>query len=393
MNSQVLNSRKNELLNAQEAMLNAAQESKSKLTAAQEETFANHTAEITSIDQTLTRMEAIAKGKREVGAPSTEVFVPKETKSGKKQFSAEYHEAFWARFKNRNFQNTTNLNEGSNANGDYLVPVTLDGTIVSLAPLESAMRKLALVIPTEMDIKLPAQLSKTTAVAKAESLTVTDASFGGAAPTFTQVTLGSHMAGSVVPVSFELAQDVPALQAFLNADILRGIQNYEEIKFINGNGTTEPQGILTGATAALTAALSASASLDFIGDLNSAYYDNASFLMNRKTGIAFRKTQLSANQFNAYWTVVGKQDYLHGFPVFYSTQMPVFAASPFVSGAIAFGDFKTAAVIGDRGGSAVSIKILDQINALNGVIQVLGYRRTDQRVRVAEAVQIWTVNG
>ena len=64
-----------------------------------------------------------------------------------------------------------------------------------------------------------------------------------------------------------------------------------------------------------------------------------------------------------------------------------------MTGSIAFGDFKTCATIGDRGGSAVSIKILDQISALDGVIQVLGYRRTDQRVRVAEAVQVLSING
>ena len=232
----------------------------------------------------------------------------KSASPASKSFSAAYHEAFWARFKNRSFQNTTNLNEGSNANGDYLVPVTVDGTIVPLAPLESAMRKLALVIPTSMDIKLPAQLTKTIAASKSESTTI-DQAFGGTAPTFTQVTLGSHMAGAVVPVSFELAQDVPALQAFLNADILRGIQNYEETKFISGSGSGEPQGILNGASAFETAALSINAVLDLTGALPAAYYDNASFLMHRKTGIALKKVQLAASQFQTFWTSVGSQDF------------------------------------------------------------------------------------
>ncbi len=391
MDSKVLNARKNELLNSQEALLNACQESKRKLTDVEESQFANHTNEINSIDQTLARMAAIEKGKKEVGQPTTEVFVPKTAKSGKKQFSAEYDEAFWNMFHSRNFTNAA-LGEGGTTDGGYLVPVTVDGTIVPLAPLETAMRKLALVIPTTNDIKLPAQATKTTAVAKAESRSGNNA-FGGVQPGFTQVTLSAYMAGSVVPVTFELAQDVPALQAFLNADILRGITNYEDDKFVNGSGTGEPMGILNGATAAQTAALSADASLDHIGYLRAAYYDNASWLMNRKTGIAFRKAQIAASQFQVYWTTVGKQDYLHGFPVEYSSAMPVYSASPSVSGAVAFGDFKTCAVIGDRGGSAVNVKVLDQVNALNGVIDVLGYRRTDQRVRVAEAVQIWTING
>lgn len=394
MDTKALNSRKAELFAAQEAILNAATEQKRKLTDSEETTFKNTTTEIESIDLTLTRFEAINKGRAQVGQPTSEAFVPKNnlTKDGKRILSAEYCENFWNMFKNRKFHNTANLNEGTSADGGYLVPVTVDGTIVPLAAYESAMRKLSLVLPTTMDIKLPAQLSRTAAQAKSESTTV-DQAFGGTEPTFTQVTLASHMAGAVVPVSFELAQDVPALQAFLNADILRGITNYEEDKFINGSGSNEPMGILNGATAGQTAALSADASLDCTGLLNANYYDNASWLMNRKTGIQFRKAQIAANQFQVYWTTEGKQDYLHGFPVYYSTQMPVYDASPLVDGAIAFGDFKTASVIGDRGGSAVQIKILDQVSALDGVIQVLGYRRTDQRVRVTEAVQIWTVNG
>jgi HK97 family phage major capsid protein len=130
-----------------------------------------------------------------------------------------------------------------------------------------------------------------------------------------------------------------------------------------------------------------------LGTLRAAYYDNASWLMHRQTGIAFRKKQLTDNQFNQYWTTVGKQDYLHGFPVFYSSAFPVYSASPAVSGAIAFGDFNTAMTIGDRGGPALAISV-DSITELkNGKINVLGYRRTDSRVRVSEAVKIWTVNG
>src|ERR1039458_5804216 len=138
MDPKILNTRKSELLAQQELMLNAAQASKTKLTDAQEAQFANHTAEINTIDQTLVRMAAIEKGKKEVALPTSEVFIPKVAKSGKKQFSAEYHDAFWAQFKDRNFRNTANLNEGSNGSGGYLVPGRVDGTIVALAPYESS---------------------------------------------------------------------------------------------------------------------------------------------------------------------------------------------------------------------------------------------------------------
>jgi len=63
------------------------------------------------------------------------------------------------------------------------------------------------------------------------------------------------MSGAFVPVTIELSQDVPALQPFLSADLARGVNNYEEDKFINGSGTGEPQGILAGADAGQTNAL------------------------------------------------------------------------------------------------------------------------------------------
>jgi HK97 family phage major capsid protein len=387
----ILNQRKAELVNTQESMLNAAMEAKVKLTAVQEEQFKNASAELADIEVNLSRFAAIAAAKSQIGAPTSDIIVPTDAKSGDLRFSAEYHDAFWNRFKTRSFSNTANLNEGSNANGDYLVPIRVDGEIVPLAAYESSMRKLANCIPTTMDIKLPSQATRTVAAAKAES-TNEDVLFGGTAPTFGQVTLVSHMAGVQVPVSFELMQDVPALQAFLNADILRGIQNWEELNFISGVGdATHPQGILTGATAFESASLSIDSILDLEASLPAAYYNNASYLMNRKSAAALKKAQLAVNQFQSFWTSVGPQDYLNGFPVFYSSQMPTYAASPAVSGAVAFGDFKTCATIGTRGG--ISVRVLDQIQALSGCVVVLGYERVDQKIRVPEAVNVLSVNG
>ena len=113
-NTQDLNTRKNEILNAQESLLNKAQESK---TAVNEVEFTNLSNELKTVDSNITRFEAIAAGKKSVSAPTTEVFVPKVGKSGKQILSAEYSEAFWNMFKSRNFSNTANLQEGSNAGG------------------------------------------------------------------------------------------------------------------------------------------------------------------------------------------------------------------------------------------------------------------------------------
>jgi HK97 family phage major capsid protein len=395
MDSKALNTRKAELLAQQELVLNQAQESKTKLTDAQELTFKDSTTEIASIDVTLARFAAITKGQNEIKLPSTDVFIPKAVATGKPVLSAEYRAAFWNKLQNwSSFTNAALSEGGTAADGSYLVPAQTDPTIPALAVIEASARKLSLVTETEMDIKLPFQASKTVASAKAETTGVGTNAFGTSVPTFNTTTLSAYMAGDSVAVSWELLQDVKALATFVTEDLNRAVYNYEENMFINGNGSGQPLGYLNGATAANSANLSIDAILDLTGDLRQAYYANASFLAHRQTIIALYKAQIAASQFQQFITYDAAGNCrLLGFPVAFSSSMPVYSASPAVSGAVLFGDFKASWVIGDRGGSAIRAKVLDQVAALNGQTIVLGYRRTDQRCRIAEAVQLYTVTG
>ena len=58
---------------------------------------------------------------------------------------------------------------------------------------------------------------------------------------------------------------------------------------------------------------------------------------------------------------------------------------------VLFGNFKAGYVIGDRGGSGINVKILDQPKATEGQVILLAYRRTDGRVRRSEAIQAITL--
>jgi HK97 family phage major capsid protein len=197
-----------------------------------------------------------------------------------------------------------------------------------------------------------------------------------------------------VAVSWELLQDVEALATFVTEDLNRAVYNYEENKFIGGSGSGEPMGYLNGATAANSAALGINGILDLTAALRQAYYGNAQFLMHRQTLVNLLKVQIAASQYQTFVTFEPNgQARLLGYPVNFSSQMPVYAASPAQIGAVLFGDFKAGWVIGDRGGSAIRAKVLDQVAALNGQTIVLGYRRTDQRCRIAESVQVMSVIG
>jgi HK97 family phage major capsid protein len=111
--------------------------------------------------------------------------------------------------------------------------------------------------------------------------------------------------------------------------------------------------------------------------------------MQRATGVLLRKAQKQANLFEPVFTRSNGQDYLHGYPVTYSTAMPAVAAS---ATPVLFGNFSLGYVIGDRGGSGINVKILDQPLAVQGQIILLAYRRTDGRVRRSEAIQAITLH-
>ena len=141
--------------------------------------------------------------------------------------------------------------------------------------------------------------------------------------------------------------------------------------------------------AGTTQALSLDGILDLIGTLKALYHSGASFLMQRATSIAVRKLQVTANLFAPVWTRVGGQDYLHNYPVEYSQPMP---ANSSTNTPILFGDFKRGYLIGDRGGSGIDVKILDQPKAKEGLLTLLAYRRMDGQLRRSEAIQGYALN-
>ena len=394
MSKETLVTRKNEIIAAQEKLVIAAMEAK-VWSPAQETEYTNLTNEIKNLDTTIARFDAVAASKKAQSEAGSDVFVPNtDGKSAKKVFSAEYNTAFWNYIRTRKFDNSALSEAGTVADGSYLVPTMTDPTIPALAVIEASARKLSQVITTEMDIKLPYQASKTVAAAKSESTDEGTNAFPTNVPTFNTTTLSAYMAGDSVAVSWELLQDVGALAAFVTADLNRAVFNYEENKFINGSGSGEPLGYLNGVSTPRSASLSIDSVLDLTGDLNKAYYANAKFLGNRQTLIALIKAQIAANQFQTFITFDADGTMrLLGYEVNFSSDMPVYAASPAVDGSLLFGDFAAGWVIGDRGGSAIRAKVLDQVAALNGQTVVLGYRRTDQRCRIQEAVRALSITG
>jgi len=112
------------------------------------------------------------------------------------------------------------------------------------------------------------------------------------------------------------------------------------------------------------------------------------FLLSRASAIGIRKAQLAENAYVPIFHRENGVDLLHGYPVAYSESMPTAARS---ATPVLFGDFKRGYIIGDRGGSAVRLKVVDQLWATQGTVGLIGYRRTDGRVRRSEAIQSYNV--
>ena len=322
-------------------------------------------------------------------------------RSGGKQATAELTAGFDPMFGGYALpQISASMYRGGNSAGGYSVSVPTDNRIVPLGLPDLGVRSLARVIETETDIKIPTQGSFGAAGIKAESGASTY-TFTESDPTLGQFTLSAFMTGLTHTVSWELLQDVELFQTFGIQDLLNAISITEDGFFVNGTGTNQPQGLIgnvgtgTGSPYLVesTGVYLLNAVDDVLGTLKGTYYPNASWLMSRATGTAIRKAQRQSNLFAQVWTRENGRDYLAGFPVSYSSAMP---AIPTATSAgvqpILFGSFLDGYVIGDRGGAGTYVKVLDQPLATAGQTILLGYKRVDGRVRVAEAIQSITIS-
>jgi len=431
MDTKQLNKRKNEILDAYQHEVSAALESGSTLTDSQKEKFANFKGELAEIDLKIENVKAIEKGRAEVGTPSASPVITDGAKKSKfyalggtQKFTSqmyatsdpiplsdEYATQFWSSLKGGKtgferwaIQNAALGEGGTTADGSALVPIQTDPSIPNLAMYECSARKLSRVIPTEMNINLPYQSARAAAAVKAESNNSGTNAFATNVPQFATTELQAYMVGDSVYVSWELLQDSKALAAFVTEELQRVQTAEEENLFINGTGSSQPQGYLGNASTPtgsnITAGVGSIASggikpiLETVASLNPNYYPNASFLVHRQEFVRLQEAQLATSQFQTYvtWDANGNARLL-GHPVFFSYEMPVYTASPSTDGAWLFGDFRAFATIGDRGDSNIRIKVLDQVAALNGQTVILGYRRTDQRIVLAEAVMELQTDG
>ena len=172
----------------------------------------------------------------------------------------------------------------TSANGGYLLPFELDPTIIlTNAGTYNQIRQIARVVQTTQNVWHGVSSAGVTAEWTAEATEAADAS-----PTFGQPTVTAYKADAYLQASFEFLED-SNIESDIGMLIADAKDRLEAAAFTNGNGTTQPHGIITvlsGVTASRVAATTngtfGAVDVTALDDsLSARWRPNASFLANK----------------------------------------------------------------------------------------------------------------
>ncbi len=217
----------------------------------------------------------------------------------------------------------------TDSEGGYAVPDDFYNRIVAKRNETSVVRRMGIVsIPTSLDrILVPAEgTSATKFVVVAE-----EGTYDENEPTLAQVVITVHKLTKLIKISEELEADAKADFSGWLASVWGRAQALAENYYLvaSGTGTGQPQAMLVGATAGITAAsataITAAELLDLLYKMPSAYADKMALVMRRATLGKLRA--LTGNPFMFQETPQGTGNVsndgtLHGVPVYTTDEMP-----------------------------------------------------------------------
>jgi HK97 family phage major capsid protein len=269
----------------------------------------------------------------------------------------------------------------------YAVGTEYETNIVKSITQYNVMRDICTVISTASDRKIPIEDSITTAALVAE-----EGAIGATSqPVLSQVTLGSYKLGNIVKVSSELLNDsFFDVAGYVAEQLGRSFGIAEEDYCVTGTGSSQPQGILVGAAAGVTAASPTAVTMNEMMELMysvaRAERANGSFLMGDDLALILRK--LVDGESRYLWEVstkAGEPDTLLGKPVYVSESCNAVEASAVVA---AFGNMKKY-YIADRVGR--TLQRLNELYAGNGQVGFLLTERFDGKLVQSAAVKKLTM--
>ena len=349
--------------------------------------YANMEKEFEALSNEIRRQERRDAHEAELSKPVNRPITEKPATpkaDGVGRASNAYKEDFGLHLRGKSLVHNV-LSTTPDEDGGFLVPLEFEREIVRALDEENVIRRLAKVVTTHHERKIPVALGHSVAQWTTENSAYTESN-----PTFGQKQIDAYKLTDLCRVSVELLKDSTFdIEAYLRQEFARAFGIAEEEAFCIGNGTTQPTGIFTanggtvGVTAASATAITVDEIISLVHALKAPYRKNAKFLMNDATVALLRKLKDQNGQYLWQPSVqAGTPDRLLGYEIYTSPYVPVAEAGALT---IAFGDFKNY-WIGDRAGRTV--QRLNELYATNGQIGYVATERVDGKVILPEAIQL-----
>ena len=278
------------------------------------------------------------------------------------------------------------LQEGTDSEGGYLVPDEFLPRIIAKRDELSVPRQAgAMVVQTSRDVlNVAAENSSMTTW----TITVEEGAYDENEPTFSQAQITMYKFTKLLKISEELIEDQAAnLEAYIGEALGRSWAMTENQYTIAGSGVGQPQGILTGGTAALTldavASISAAEIPELYHKLGEPYTPGAVWTMRNSTLGYLRG--LTGNSFMFQPTPAGGRGVLYEAPYILTDYMeaPLTASKK----PLAIGNWAFYCLAERRG---MTIRRLNELYAANGQVGILASVRMGGAVLQAEAFQYAT---
>lgn len=272
------------------------------------------------------------------------------------------------------------LGYGAPSTGGILAPEKVATSILEKVAEFSPVRSLAQTISMAGPLLQLPRLVDEVAVGEVAETALRPSS----EPSFDQIDLKAHEMAVVVPVTRILLEDAQIdLASYLGNHIARRFGQKEAAWFVNGNGTTQAEGVLTSDDIAeVEAEITGDDLIDLFYSIKTAYSSNGAWLMNRKTMAVVRKLKDADGAY--LWErsiAAGQPPLILGRPVYEAVDMPDPVAG---NTAIVFGDFATGYAIADRVGFDIFRD--EYTGADNGIIKLRARRRVGGRIVMGEAL-------
>lgn len=322
-----------ELIKGATAIVDAAQKEGRSLNSEEQSKFDAMEADARSIKTQIDTLERASELKKELAA-NAEVreAAPKATRKG--AFEKYLRNGMGSLSANERsvmaeLRGTSTQIAGTDSLGGFLVPQDFSNELDMATLFTGEVERLAKKLNTAGGALLDYPTINDTATDAA--LTSEAAAVGVQDLTFANAQLSAYNYASQVRVSMQLLQDNAFdLNAFLAEAMGERIARATNAAFTNGTGSSQPQGIITGATlgntAASATAIAADDILDLIHSIDPSYRNKPTFglMANDSVISVIRSLGLgSANDFPIFIPsmTAGEPDKLFGFNLYYNNDM------------------------------------------------------------------------